>query len=216
MVTRILLADDHRLLVDGLRPLLESQESVEVVGVAADGMEAVELASKLRPDIIILDISMPRLNGIDAARQILRDMPETKIIMLSMHADRRYIQESLRAGACGYILKESAAGEVINALEVVQKGELFFSQSLRDKVLHEYAELIRVGDGSRSSPLSPREREVLQLLAEGKSTKDMAGILNVSVKTIESHRKQIMDKLGLHTIAELTKYAIREGLTQLD
>jgi DNA-binding NarL/FixJ family response regulator len=215
-MTRVLLADDHRLLVDGLRPLLESRGNVQVVGVAKDGLEAVDLASKRKPDIVILDISMPRLNGIDAARQILRNRPGTKIIMLSMHSDRRYIQESLQAGARGYILKESAAKEVIEAVEVVQRGELYFSRSVRDEVLQDYVDLIRGSKGASPSPLSPREREVLQLLAEGKSTKDMADILNVSVKTIESHRKQIMDKLGLRSVAELTKYAIREGLTQLE
>jgi DNA-binding NarL/FixJ family response regulator len=215
-MTRVLLADDHRLLVDGLRPLLESRGNVQVVGVAKDGLEAVDLASKRKPDIVILDISMPRLNGIDAARQMLRNRPGTKIIMLSMHSDRRYIQESLQAGARGYILKESAAKEVIEAVEVVQRGELYFSRSVRDEVLQDYVDLIRGSKGASPSPLSPREREVLQLLAEGKSTKDMADILNVSVKTVESHRKQIMDKLGLRSVAELTKYAIREGLTQLE
>jgi DNA-binding NarL/FixJ family response regulator len=215
-VIRILLADDHKLLIDGLRPLLEAHKNVEVVGVARDGVEAVDLAARHRPDIILLDISMPRLNGIDAARKILRDLPDTKIIMLSMHADRRYIQESLRVGACGYILKESAAREVIQAIKSVQEGGLFLDHSVRDQVLHEYVKWIRDGDIPSSSPLSLREREVLQLLAEGKSTKDVAGILNVSVKTVESHRKQVMDKLGLHSIAELTKYAIREGLTPLE
>ena len=213
---KILLADDHKLLIDGLRPLLEKQGNLEVVGVAKDGLEAVKLAAQYRPDIILLDISMPRLNGIDAARKILDELPDTKIIMLSMHADRRFIQESLRNGASGYILKESAAREVIEAIEEVRKGELFFSIAVRDQVLRDYVEWVRVGSNLSRSPLSGREREVLQLLAEGKSTKDTAGILNVSVKTVESHRKQIMDKLGLHSIAELTKYAIREGLTQLD
>ena len=215
-MTRVLLADDHRLLVDGLRPLLEAREGLEVVAIAADGREAVELAVECEPDIIFLDISMPRLNGIDAAKEILRELPDTRIIMLSMHADRRFIQESLRAGACGYILKESAATEVMEAVDLVLEGELYFSQSVRDRVLRDYTELIRVGEGPSASPLSLRERGVLQLLAEGKSTKDMAGILNVSVKTIESHRKRIMDRLGLHTVAELTKYAIREGLTPLE
>jgi len=215
-VIKILLADDHKLLIDGLRSLLEKQKNLDVVGVAKDGLETVDLAAQYKPDIILLDISMPQLNGIDAARKILRDLPDTKIIMLSMHADRRYIQESIRIGARGYILKESAAREVIKAIEDVQKGEIFFSQSVRHQVLHEYVKWIRQGDNSSYSPLSVREREVLQLLTEGRSTKDVAGILNVSVKTVESHRKQIMDKLGLYSIAELTKYAIREGLTQLD
>jgi len=213
---RVLLADDHRLLVDGLRSLLEDREDIEVVGVASDGLEALEMTARHRPDIVLLDISMPRLNGIDAARQILRDVPGTKVVMLSMHADRRFIQESLRVGARGYILKESASGEVVEALRTVSMGEVFFSRSVRDQVIHEYVEIVRGGEEKSSSPLSPREREVLQLLAEGKATKEIAGMLNVSVKTVESHRKQIMDKLDLHSIAALTKYAIREGLTQLD
>ncbi len=213
---KILLADDHKLLIDGLRPLLERQRNLQVVAVARDGVEAAELAREHRPDIALLDISMPRLNGLDAARKILADGQDTKVIMLSMHADRKFIEESLRIGARGYLLKESAIQEVIEAIGTVQKGELFFSQSIRDKMLHDYVEKVRTGGEDAGSPLSAREREVLQLLAEGKSTKDMADILHVSVKTIESHRKQIMDKLDLHSIAELTKYAIREGLTRLD
>ncbi len=213
---RILLADDHKLLIDGLRPLLEKQKDIEVVGVARDGLEAASLASKYKPDIILLDISMPRLNGIDAARKILDVLPDTKIVMLSMHADRKFIQESLRVGARGYILKESAASEVIEAIAAVRKGELFFSKSVREQVLHDYVEWVKEGKTEDANPLSGREREVLQLLAEGKSTKDIAGLLFISIKTVESHRKQIMDKLGLHSIAELTKYAIREGLTKLD
>ncbi|MBU0984601.1 MAG: response regulator transcription factor [candidate division Zixibacteria bacterium] len=215
-MTRILLADDHKLLIDGLRSLLDKQPALEVVGVAKDGLEATELAMSLRPDVVLLDISMPRQNGIDAARNILRDLPGTKIVMLSMHADRKFIQEALRVGAHGYILKESAAEEVIQAVDAVRKGEFFFSLSVREQVLHDYVEWVRDGAESTPSPLSGREREVLQILAEGKSTKNAAEILHVSVKTIESHRKQIMDKLDLHSIAELTKYAIREGLTPLD
>ena len=213
---KILIADDHKLLVDGLRSLLEKQKNIDVVDVASNGLEVVEKAAQQHFDIILMDISMPHLNGIDAARKILREHPDTKIIMLSMHADRRYIMESIRIGASGYILKESAAKEVINAIENVQKGKLFFGRKVQDQVLHEYVELIREGDNSSFSPLSVREREVLQLVAEGKSTKEIASILNISVKTVESHRKQVMDKLDLHSIAELTKYAIREGLTPIE
>jgi len=213
---KVMLADDHKLLIDGLRPLLEKQGDIKVVGVAKDGLEAVSLAVKLKPDIILLDISMPQLNGIDAARKILAEIPRTKVIMLSMHADRRFIQESLQTGASGYILKESAALEVIEAIAAVRKGDLYFSRSVRDQVLRDYVKWVRDGNSSNDSPLSGREREVLQLLAEGKSTKDIASVLYISAKTVESHRKQIMDKLGLHSIAELTKYAIREGLTRLE
>jgi len=213
---RILLADDHELLIGGLRSLLAGQMDIDVVGAAKDGLETVRLAVKHKPDIILLDISMPQLNGIDAARRILGELPATKIIILSMHADRRFIQESLRIGVSGYILKESAAGEVIEAINVVRKGELFFSAAIRNQVLRDYVEWVREGSIVSASPLSGREREVLQLLAEGESSKGIAGALCISVKTVESHRKQIMDKLGLRSIAELTKYAIREGLTRLD
>lgn len=212
---RVLLADDHQLLIDGLRTLLERQRSFEVIGIARDGLEAVQIARDQAPDVILLDISMPRLNGVDAARRILRHHPDVKIIMLSMHDDRRFIRESMRVGARGYILKESAVGEVIEAIRAVHKGRLYFSETVREQVLHDYVEGVRADDDPSTSPLSGREREVLQILTEGRSTKDAAAILNVSVKTIESHRKQIMDKLDLHSMAELTKYAIREGITQL-
>ena len=213
---RILLADDHLLLVEGLRSLLERHSNVEISGVARDGIEAVSLAFQHHPNIILMDISMPQLNGLDATRKILRDLPDTNIIMLSMHADRRYIEEALRLGARGYMLKESATRELLEAITQVQKGGLYFSESVRDQVLHDYVDSIRDIGKPPSSPLSVREREVLQLLAEGKATRDIAGVLNVSIKTIESHRKQIMDKLRLYSIAELTKYAVREGLTQLE
>jgi DNA-binding NarL/FixJ family response regulator len=216
MTIRVLLADDHRILVDGLMSLLERQGDIDVVGVAKDGLEVVAMVERHRPDVVLLDISMPRLNGIDAARRILRDHPDTKIAMLSMHADRAYVQESLRVGARGYILKESAVREVLHAVEAVMRGERFLSQSVRDQVLDDYVELVRDARDPAGSPLSPREREVLQLLAEGHSTKEMASTLSISAKTVESHRKQMMDKLGMHSVAELTKYAIREGLTALD
>jgi len=213
---KVIIADDHQLLIDGLRSLLDKKSQIKVVGVAKDGMEAATIALEQKPDIAILDVSMPKLNGIDTARRIIRDLPETKVLMLSMHAEKRYIQEALRVGARGYILKESAASEVIEAINSVMRGELFFSHSVRDQVLRDYVNMIKDEPETVESPLSGREREVLQILAEGVSTKDAAAMLNISIKTVETHRKQIMDKLDLHSIAELTKYAIREGLTQLD
>lgn len=212
---KLIIADDHKLLIDGLRPLIEKLNDIEIVSVAHDGIEVVQQAMTHKPDIIIMDISMPKLNGIDATRKILRDLPNTKVIILSMHADQRYIQESLRAGAVGYILKESAANEVNRAIAAVRNGEIFFSDSVRDKVIHQYLNWIKEKEEATDSPLSVREREVLQLLAEGKSTKEIAEYLNVSIKTVETHRKQVMDKLDLHSIAELTKYAIKAGITQL-
>lgn len=212
----VLLADDHRILVDGLMALLDRHPDVEIVGVAKDGLEAVALAGEHRPDIALLDISMPRLNGLGAARQILKDTPSTQIVMLSMHADRAYVQQALRIGARGYLLKESAARELIRALAAVHAGELFFSESIRDQVVQDYVEIVRGSSDPVRSPLSPRERSVLQLLAEGHSTKEIADTLNVSAKTVETHRKQVMDKLDLHSVAALTRYAIREGITRLD
>jgi DNA-binding NarL/FixJ family response regulator len=216
MKTKILLADDHQLLLDGLRPLLDGYVDIDVVGVAKDGMQAVELARSLNPDIVLLDISMPQLNGIDAARRILQDSPDIKIIMLSMHSDRQFVHESLRNGARGYVLKESAFQDVAEAVLAVLRGELYLSPALRDRALTDYVEHLKQSDQPPSVPLTGREREVLQLIAEGNSTKQTADLLSVSVKTVESHRKQIMDKLNLHSIAEITKYAIRHGLTQLD
>ena len=215
MKISILLADDHRLLLDGLRVSLNSKRDWDVVDTASNGLEASRLAKKLKPDIVILDISMPKMNGIEAARRIKADSPKTKIIMLSMHLDRRFITESLKAGAAGYLLKDSAFQEVVEAITEVLKGELFFSRKIHDMVMTDYVRLIKENAAPPFSDLSAREREVLQMLAEGNTTKEIASALFVSVKTIESHRKQIMDKLNIHSIAGLTKYAIREGITQL-
>ena len=215
MKISILLVDDHRLLLDGLRVSLNSKCGWDVVDTASNGLEASRLAKKLKPDIVILDISMPEMNGIEAARRIKADSPKTKIIMLSMHLDRRFITESLKAGAAGYLLKDSAFQEVVEAITEVLKGELFFSRKIHDMVMTDYVRLIKENDAPPFSDLSAREREVLQMLAEGNTTKEIASALFVSVKTIESHRKQIMDKLNIHSIAGLTKYAIREGITQL-
>ncbi len=213
---KVIIVDDHQLLLDGLSSILEKEREIQVIGLAKDGLEALEQVRLHLPDIILLDITMPRLNGLDAARKILNEQPDIKIIMLSMHADKRYIRESIQIGARGYLLKESAIKEVISAIREVQKGAFFFSHEIETQVMQDYVKRIKSGDSISESPLSLREREVLQLLAEGKSTREVASLLVISIKTVESHRRQIMDKLGLHSIAELTKYAIREGLTQLE
>ncbi|MEW6051714.1 MAG: response regulator transcription factor [Candidatus Zixiibacteriota bacterium] len=216
MKLKILLADDHRLFRDGLRTLLIQQSDMEVVGDAVDGPDAVVKTREIRPDILLMDISMPELNGIEATRKILAENAGIKIIILSMHADQRFVAESLRAGAMGYVLKDSAIDELLAAIRTVARNQRYLSRTIADVVIEDYIELSRERPASAYTVLSPREREVLQLLAEGRSTKEIAAQLDVSIKTIESHRKQIMDKLDIHSVAELTKYAIREGLTPLE
>lgn len=213
---RILVADDHCLFRAGLRTLLSQQEGMEVVGESVDGLSALDAARSLRPDILLMDISMSGLNGIEATRRILDELPATRVIMLSMHADQRFVTESLRAGAMAYVLKDSTITELLGAIRTVSRGRRYLSGPLADRVIGEYLGLAKDDVRSAYSALSPRERQVLQLLAEGTSTKEMASQLGVSVKTVESHRKQIMDKLDMHSVAELTKYAVREGITPLE
>jgi len=214
--TRILLADDHRLFRDGLRTLLESADDLEVIAEAEDGLSALGLALEQRPDIAVLDISMSGLNGLEVARRLSREAPEVRTIMLSMHGDRRYVVEALRAGACGYLLKDGGFDDLVTAVRAVQAGQVHLCPSVSDQVIREYVNLADAESGSAFDVLSAREREVLQLLAEGLSTKEIADRLNLSAKTVETHRKGVMDKLEIRSIAELTKYAIREGLTRLD
>jgi DNA-binding NarL/FixJ family response regulator len=210
---RVILADDHRMLRDGLRAVLE-KDGVQVVGEAATGHEAVALAHSLTPDVVIMDIAMPELNGIDATRRLTKELPSTKVIALSMNADRRYVIAMLEAGAAGYMLKNEASEELLRALSAVARGHTYLSPAVAGGVVDHV-----VGPRDRTlvdKPLSPREREVLQLLAEGKSSKEIAGVLAIALPTVESHRRQLMAKLNLRTIAELTKYAIREGLTTIE
>lgn len=221
MTTRIVLIDDHILIRSGLRKLLESQSGLQVVGEADDGRAGVELARQLSPDIILIDISMPGLNGIDATRQIIAATPSVKIIALSMHSDRQFVTEMVKAGAMGYLLKSSAQSELMMAVQAVSRGQVYLSPQAAAVIVDNY---VRREDAKGIVPreplvfatLSTREREVLQLLAEGKTSKEIAITLSVSVKTIETHRAQIMDKVGIRTIAELTKYAVRQGLTDLE
>jgi len=215
MIIKILLVDDHRMVRQGLRLLLDKQPGMRVVAEAANGAEAVRLAKEHRPDVAIVDVSMPDLNGIEAARKMRAAHSGIKIIGLSMHADRRYAVEILRSGALGYVLKESAFDELVQAINAVYRGQSFLSARLADIIIKDYIKESGEGQGSVYTRLSNREREVLQLLAEGRTTKQIAQQMNLSVKTIETHRKQIMDKLGIHSLAGLTKYAIREGITDL-
>jgi len=213
---KILLADDHKLMREGLRMLLEKLGRITIVGEADDGVSAVRMARDLKPDLVLMDIAMPDLNGIEATRRIMTEAPGVKVIALSMHADKRFVRHMFAAGAAGYVLKGSAFEEVAAAIKTVAAGRIYISPKITDQVLAEYVKQLIKPSAGAESPLSGREREVLQMLAEGKSSRKIAGRLHVSVTTVDTHRKHIMDKLGFRSIAELTKYAIREGLTSLD
>lgn len=215
MIT-ILLADDHEIMRQGLRSLLERERDLEIVGEAENGREAVRLAEELEPDVVVMDIGMPDLNGIEATRQIKGTRPKVKVVALSMHADRRFVTGMLGAGASGYVLKSGAFEEVVAAVRAVLGNRLYTSPKITDVVMEDYLRKLTQPEPAQESPITPREREVLQLLAEGKSTKEIAAQLFVSGNTVDTHRRRIMEKLDLHSVAELTKYALREGLTSLD
>ena len=216
MTIRILLADDHKITREGLRSLLDKQQDMEVVGEAEDGRTAVTLVRELVPSVVIMDVSMPDLNGVEAARQIVGQSPDVKIIALSMHSDTLFVTEMLKSGASGYLLKDCAFEELALAIRAVVAGKTYLSPSVSGIMVDDYLHRLSKADFSDSEVLTDREREVLQLLAEGKSTKQIALKLHISVKTVETHRRQIMNKLDIHTVAELTKYAIRKGLTSLE
>ncbi|MFP4225679.1 MAG: response regulator [Desulfobacterales bacterium] len=213
---KILLADDHKITRDGLRALLEQQSNMNVVGEAENGREAVRLAMDLAPDVVVMDISMPELNGIEATRQIRADLPDTKVVALSMYADRRYVVGMLKAGVSAYLLKSCAFDELVSAIEAVTHNESFLSPRIADTVMKDYTNILEQDETAGVSALSAREREVLQLIAEGLSTRQIAERIHVSVKTVETHRQQIMKKLNAKSVAELTKIALREGLTALE
>ena len=213
MKIAILLADDNRMMREGLRALLERQSDMKVVAEADDGRTAVELARRHKPSVAVLDLTMPVLNGIEATRQLAEADLGTKVIILSVHSEKRFVTEALRAGAVGYVLKDCAFEELANAIRIAAAGQTYLSPAIARTVVEGY-----LGRSPRQRPtafivLTDRERQILQLLAEGRSAKRIAMDLGVSIKTVETHRANIMKKLGLHSIAELTKYAIREGLT---
>ena len=206
-IPRLILADDHAILRDGLSAIL-AEHGFDVAGQAVDGHEAVQLAQTLCPDVAVLDISMPILNGIDAARQILKDSPKTKILILTMYTEDRYVLASLRAGISGFVLKSKAASLLVEAIRAILRGEVYLCPAIAKVVANAYL----AKDDTFEDPLSIREREVLQLIAEGKNTKEIGGILGVSAKTAESHRANIMQKLSIRDVAGLVRYALREGL----
>ena len=218
MSIRILLVDDHKMFREGLRAILERDKTLTVVGEASDGRAAVEMAAgPLSPDVLIMDIGMPGLNGVDAARQVLANRPEIKVIALSAHADRRFVAAMLDAGASAYVLKEAASEEILRAVQAVRCGRKYLSPEIAGTVIEDYLSTNPAGGTGRVHPrLAAREREIVQLLAEGKTSKEVATILHISVKTVETHRRNIMSKLKVDSIASLTKFAIREGLTSAD
>jgi len=211
--TRVLLADDHQLMRSGVRLMLEREPDITVVGEAGDGREAVALAKSLKPEVVVMDIGMPNLNGIEAALQMTQHNPELAVVMLSMHSDESYVLRALKAGARGYLLKDSAEADLIKAVHVVAGGKSFFSPAVSKVLLDDYVrKLKRSGAEDAYDLLTPREREILQLIAEGKSNKDVANLLNLSVYTVESHRSNLMEKLNLKGVPELILYAVRKGI----
>ena len=210
---RILLADDHKLMRSGLRLLLERQPDMTVVAEADDGREATEKTTSLKPDVAVLDIAMPNLNGIEACLQITQSNPAIAIVMLSMHSDESYVLRALKAGARAYLLKDSAESDLVRAIHAVAEGKSFFSPAVSKVLLEDYVrKLQRAGGEDSFDLLTPREREILQLIAEGKSNKDVANLLNLSVYTVETHRANLMQKLNLRSVPELILYAVRKGI----
>jgi len=216
MTIRVLLVDDHKIVREGLRSILEKQPDIEVIAMGDNGRMALQLAGELRPDVAIIDIAMPEMNGIEAIRRISGANPGIRSLALSMHSARRFVVEALAAGAKGYILKDCAAEELVRAIRVVAGNETYLSPKITGLIVKDYVKRRPESQSLDGSLLSNREREVLQLIAEGQSTKEIAFDLGVSGKTVETHRQQIMRKLNLHNVAELTRYAIREGITPLD
>jgi len=213
MSIRVILADDHTIVRHGLSKLLQQEDGMEVIAQAQNGHSTVELTKELSPDMVIMDIGMPDLNGIDATRQIIHDFPHVKIIGLSMHSGSKFVIEMLKAGASGYLLKDCALEELTTAIKTVAAGKIYLSPSITDVVVEKYVRHSKKKERSAFSLLSQREREVLQLMAEGKTTKQIGRHLHISPKTVEGHRLRLMAKLNMDSVAKLTKYAIQEGLT---
>jgi len=205
---RILLADDHAVVRQGFRMVLGAHPDMEIVGEAGNGREAVELAERLKPEVVVMDVSMPELNGIEATRRLAASTPHTRVLALSMHKDSVYVREILRAGARGYLLKDSVADDLVAAVRAVASGEGYLSPQVSSAVLDDYRRHVT----NPIDLLTSREREVLQMLAEGKTNKEIAGVLNLSAYTVEAHRGRVMEKLNVHTIADLVRFAVRYGL----
>ncbi|MBK5106505.1 MAG: response regulator transcription factor [Anaerolineales bacterium] len=215
-VIRVLLADDHRILREGIRALIEDQDDMQVVGEAEDGLAAVKKVAQLQPDVVVMDIAMPLLNGLEATRQIHRDYPRVRVLILTMHENEEYIRQVLAAGALGYILKDAAARDLLGAIRSVYQGEAVLSPAITRLVIEDYLRWGDIRPEDTTDGLTAREREVLQLIAEGYTNKEIAGILSLSVKTVQSHRTNLMNKLDLHDRGELIKYAIQKKIIDIN
>ena len=215
MSIRLLLVDDHKIMREGLRALIGSEPDLDVVGEASNGRDAVALARTCRPEVILMDVAMPDLNGVEATRQILAAVPGSSVVALSIHRDRRFVTHMVRAGASGYVLKGCSFEELVRAIRAAAAGEIYLTPAVAGALAQGYADALASGHGYRGGGLSPREREVLQLLAEGLNTKQVATRLGIRPKTVGVHRHRIMRKLGVDTAAEMIKWAIRDGLTSL-
>jgi DNA-binding NarL/FixJ family response regulator len=216
MKTKIILADDHKIVREGLKNILNNEWGMEIIAEAENGRDAIKLVEEKKPDIIIMDIGMPELNGIEATKRICENSPKTKVIALSMHSDKQFVTGMLRAGASGYLLKDCAVDELVDAINTVRDNKIYLSSDISGILVNELMNKLPINESLKTSELSDREKEVLQLIAEGISTKKIAKKLFISIKTVESHRKNIMVKLDLFTVPELTKFAVRSGLTTLE
>jgi DNA-binding NarL/FixJ family response regulator len=213
---RVLLAEDHTIVRKGLRALLEDQPGIEVIAEAEEGRQAVHLTEQLRPDVVLMDFSMPGLNGLEATRQIIERIPGTKVLVLTRHTNQEYVDRILEAGASGYLVKKSALEELVIAIQVVHRGDSYLDPAISATIIRGYLEKSKTQGEDRYNRLTPRQREVLQLIAEGRANKEIAAMLHISVKTVENHRASLMEALDLHSTAELTQYAIRMGVINMD
>jgi len=213
MAIKIILADDHAMVRHGISQSIQQEEDMEVVGQAKDGLGAIDLVRELSPDVVIMDISMPDINGMDATQEILRDFPDVKVLALSMHSAKKFVRAMFKAGACGYLLKDCEFSELAGAIRTVMSGKTYLTPEIADVIVDTYVRTSDEDQSSVFSKLTKRERQVLQLLAEGQTTKQISLKLHISPKTVEAHRLRVMDKLEIDNVAQLTKYAIQEGLT---